>query len=230
MDVTLHIEADAAKTSIYRVSTVEMDPDAVDWEDKEELERTIETLHALSESGELDLAGENTHLFSVDPEGIREILFMDELGRQERLDLDTITLYNEDPDDFARILQNAREGEIFYLRSERGEGYWDLRIESDETESDPTKLSMAYLECSTGKDTYDVLRESYYAYLCDGVDPSRIRYDGKPMEIVEAVFRPTLITGALYRTVWEPHSQTLVLERLPVEPRVFLDELDTMDS
>ncbi len=227
MTITIHLEGSTEKIGIYNLDRLELegiDNGNYDLEDREDLERYLEDVDALVESGELD-ALESAEVVSVlDPENLQEILLGDGSREEEALEIDAITLQNIPADRFLHLIEEAEPGEILYLRNERGEGFWDFSAEVEDEEADPSKISMGYVECSLELDTYDLLRETYYDRLCDTFLPTELRYDETPFNRDRLLFNPSFISGTLYKVVRDPETGTKVLERLPVPTRIFLDE------
>ena len=227
MTITIHLEGSSEKIGIYNLNRLELegiDNGNYDLEDREDLERYLEDVDALVESGELDELESAEVVRVLDPEDLREILLGDGSGEEEALETDAITLQNIPADRFLRLIEEAEPGEILYLRNERGEGFWDFSAEVEREEVDSSRISMGYIECSLEFDTYDLLRETYYDRLCDTFLPTELRYGETPFNRDRLLFNPSFISGTLYKVVRDPETGTKVLERLPVPTRIFLDE------
>ncbi|WP_457605244.1 hypothetical protein [Nitratifractor sp.] len=227
MKLSLHIEADARKIGLYNLDLMDLegiDNADYDFHDREDLERYIDDVDALVSSGEFDVLEESTVFTVLDPENVREMTLSIDEGTEESLSPEECVYNNLSPDSRLKCLERAEEGQIFYLRSERGEGFWDLSLEREEETAEPEKLECGYFDCAETLDTYDLLRESYYDYLCDTILPEKSSYAGTPFQVDSFQFRPSYIRGALFRVVTDPVSGAKALERLPVPDRIFLDE------
>ncbi|ADV46172.1 hypothetical protein [Nitratifractor salsuginis] len=227
MEIKIHLEAGAAKVGLYNLDQLELegiDSDAYDLEDREDLQRYIEDVNALVESQELDLLEAACVVTGANPEEVDLLGVSVDDGEEQELSYDTLTLKNLSVDEPLGIIERAEVGEIFYIRSEEGRGIWDLYTESDEEEFSPEKIEMGYYDCAQTLDTYELLTESYYDYLCDTFVPGKCSYAGTPFEIDNFDYKPALIIGSLYRVILDPESGEKTLERLPCPPQLFLDE------
>ena len=227
MTVSLHIEATTNKVGIYNLDRLDLegiDSAGYNLEDREDLERFMDDVDALVGSGEFEELDDAEVVTVIDPEGIEEMTLSDEKGLEESIGTDAFTLTNLSTLGRLECLEKAEEGNIFYFRSERGEGFFDCSTETEDEQADPGKLQMGYFDCSESLDTYDLLRESYFEYLCDTMVPAKLTYGENAFNMDQFVFKPTFIQGALYRITVEPDSGLKVLERLPCPPRIFLDE------
>jgi len=226
MTANVHIEGTANKVGIYRIDDLEIEgieSESFDLQDREDLERYIETIDALVESGELELLENARVVISLDPEGIEEFTLSVGEGEEESLSLDALQLLNRSILEPLHPITQAEEGAIFYLRDENGEGFWDLSLETEKSVT-PAELSLGYFDCSESLDTYDLLRESYFDVLCDTVLPSELRFGEETFTQERFDFKPGLIRGSLYRITVDASTGEPLLERLPCPPRIFLDE------
>lgn len=226
MSANVHIEGTANRVSIYRIDDLQIEgieSENYDLQDREDLERYMETIDALVESAELDLLENGRSVVSLDPEGIEEFTLSSDESHEESLSLDALQLFNRSILEPLKSISEAEEGAIFYLRSESGEGFWDLSLETEEN-VDPAKLSMGYFDCSESLDTYDLLRESYFDVLCDTVLPSDLHFAEETFTQERFDFKPGLIQGSLYRVAVDATTGEPLLERLPCPPKIFLDE------
>jgi hypothetical protein len=224
MDRTLHLEGTARRVGIYDLGALEpeaFDPDTYDLEDEADLARLAENIEAMAESGELDLLGNSIVVTGVEPETI-DTLSLSRGEEEHPLEIDALRMKNLSACDPLKPLLEAEPGTLFYLRSEEGEGVWDLHAEIEETAGE--EVEMGYYDCSRILDNYELLRESWFDYLCDTLVPDETRIAGVRTDTERFVFRPTRIEGALYRVAAEPGSETRFLERLPLPPQSYLDE------
>jgi len=227
MEIKIHLEAGAAKVGLYNLDQLELEgieSDAYDLNDRDDLLRYIEDVDALVESQELDLLEAASVVVGANPEEVEVLGVSVDGGEEQEIGYDALTLKNLSPADPLGVIDRAELGEVFYLRSEEGRGIWDLVTESEESDFSPEKITMGYYDCGQGLDTYELLAESYYDYLCDTFVPAECDYAGSRFEIDNFDYKPSLISGSLYRVVLDPDSGEKTLERLPCPPRIFLDE------
>jgi len=227
MEISIHLEGTTKKVGIYNLDQLGLEgieSDAYDLMDREDLQRYMEDVDALVESGELDLLEAAEVVTGIDPESLEVLTVTVDGAEEQEIDREALTLKNIPVTEPLAVIQRAEPGEIFYLRSEEGQGVWDLGTESDEETFRAEETELGYYDCSMDLDTYEVLAESYFDALCDTLVPTRSRYDGNPLEVESFDFKPTLIRGALYRAVLDPESGAKTLERLPCPDRIFLDE------
>jgi hypothetical protein len=227
MEIKIHLEAGAAKVGLYNLDQLELEgieSDAYDLNDRDDLLRYIEDVNALVESQELDLLEAACVVVGANPEEVELLGVSVDGGEEQEIGYDALTLKNLSPAEPLGIIKEAEVGEVFYLRSEEGRGIWDLFTESEESDFSPEKITMGYYDCGQDLDTYELLAESYYDYLCDTFVPAECDYAGNRFEIDNFDYKPSLISGSLYRVVLDPESGEKTLERLPCPPRIFLDE------
>ena len=227
MEISIHLEGTTKKVGIYNLDQLELEgieSDAYDLTDREDLLRYMEDVNALVESGELDLLEAAEVVTGVDPETLDVLTVTVDGAEEQELDRDALTLKNIPITEPLAIIQRAEPGEIFYLRSEEGRGVWDLGTESDTESFRAEETELGYYDCSIGLDTYEILTESYFDYLCDTLVPTRSRYGENRLEVESFDFKPALISGAIYRVILDPQTGDKILERLPCPDRIFLDE------
>jgi len=231
MAFKLHIEAEGRKIGFYRLNRLEMegleiDPDAEF--DRENVLELFETINGYVESGELDLLGESTTLTAFDPETASLTLDADNEAEVE-LSLDDVTLDNLNVDKKLELLEKAHIGDIIFVRTEVGEAYWDFSGEG-EAAFDADKIRLGYLDCTEGHDTYEVLRESYYEFLCDLVLPEEARYGDEKLELDEHVLRTTQVWGELYVVRENLPDRRKEFERVDLGGPVELNLVDPTDE
>ena len=231
MACKLHIEGEGRKIGLYRLNRLEME--GLDIDVDEELEREdilelFENVNAYVESGELDLLGESQTLTTVDPEGISMTLDADNEAEVE-LSLDDVTLENLSVDKRLELLENAKVGDIIFVRTEVGEAYWDFSGEG-EAAFDARKLSLGYLDCTMEHDEYEVLRESYVDYLCDLVVPAEARCGDEKLELDEHVLRTQQVWGELFIVRQNLPDRRKEFEKVDLEGPVELNLIDPTDE
>jgi hypothetical protein len=231
MAFKLHIEGEGRKIGFYRLNRLEME--GLDIDIDEELEREdilelFENVNAYVESGELDVLGESQTLTTVDPEGISMTLDADNEAEVE-LSLDDVTLKNLSVDKRLELLENAKVGDIIFVRTEVGEAYWDFSGEG-EAAFDAEKITLGYLDCTREHDEYDVLRESYVDYLCDLVLPSEAAYGDEKLELDEHVLRTQQVWGELFIVRQNLPDRRKEFEKVDLEGPVELNLIDPTDE
>ncbi len=227
MAFRLHIEGEGKKIGFYRLNRLEMegleiDPDA-DF-DEESIKELFDTVNGYIESGELDLLDSSMKLTAIDPETVRMVLDVDGLEERE-ISLDDITLRNIDVDRKLTLLESAKVGDIFFVRTETGEAYWDFNGESEGAFS-PHNIKLGYLDCSESHDQYDILRESCYDFLCDLVLPEEADYNDEKLELEEHILRTGQVYGELYVVREELPGHRKIFQRILLEEKVRLDGFD----
>ncbi len=226
-DITIHIEGQTRRVVLYNLNSLDAEAfttDEYDFNDQSDLQRFIEEINALAEEGELDALEDVRAVLALDPEGIEEITLHQGTPQEagESLDPENFILDNLSPNAPFEMIQRAEVGDLFYLRSESGRGIWDLTGEGAKEEESP--MEIGYYDCTEDLDVYDALRESYYDFVCDTLVPERLKVGGTPLSLDRFDFEPAQIYGALYRVTEDSESGVKSLERLPVPPRLFLDE------
>ena len=231
MAFRLHIEGEGRKIGLYRLNRLEME--GLDIDVDEELEREdilelFENVNAYVESGELDLLGESRTLTTVDPETISMTLDADEQAEVE-ISLDDVALKNLSVDKRLELLENAKVGDIIFVRTEVGDAYWDFSME-EETAFDAQKLSLGYLDCTMEHDEYEALRESYVDYLCDLVVPAEARYCDTKLELDEHILHTQQVWGELYIVRQNLPDRRKVFTKVDLEGPVELHLIDPTDE
>ncbi len=231
MAFTLHIEAEGRKIGFYNLNRLEMegieiDPDAEF--DKENVQELFENINDFVESGELDELDAAQILTTFDPETASATLNVDNIEEVD-VSLDDLTLENIDIDKKLAVLENARIGDIFFIRTEVGDAYWDISGEG-ESEFKLENLRLGYLDCTKSHDQYDVLREAYYDFTCDLVLPEEAHYNEEKLVIDEHVLRPQQIYGELYIVRDSIPSHRKEFERIDMGGPVLLDTTATPEE
>ncbi len=230
MNITIHLEAEAKRVGIYNLNQLELegiDSEAYDLGDQDDLARFMEMINSLVESQELELLEAGKVVVGINPEGIEHLGVSIDKEEEQEFSYDSMTLKNLPLTDPLGIIKRAQVGEIFYLRIEDGLGVWDLVCESEEDSFSYEKIEMGYYDCSEGFNSYDLITQSYYDSLCDTLMPAKCAYKDTPMQVDNFDYKPTLITGSLYRVIHDPESGVKTLERLQSPTQTFLDESDT---
>jgi hypothetical protein len=197
---SIDIGGSARVVKLYDLAS--LDIEGVDFADfdlasREDIAELFELVNDYVETGEADSLSDPVEIRGVDPD---ECVIKVE---GERLTPDEVSLYNVALEDLLAPIQEAEEGDLYYIRSMEGDGEWI--IESDLDELDISKLGIGYTDCSLYFDQYDVLREGYLELICDTILPEKIVYDGESIfELAEFVFDPVQVWGQLYKVVEDP--------------------------
>ena len=199
MAFKLHIEAEGRKIGFYKVNRIELegveiDPD-MDY-DKESLKELFDNLNAYAESGEFDEFDTGVAFTTFDADTATVELDADNLEEVD-LSIADINLDNINVDKKLALLEKAKIGDIFFIRTEIGDAYWDFSGEG-EANFDLEKLRLGYLDCTNSHDVYDVLREAYLDFMCDLVLPEHAYYGDEKLVLDEHVLRTNKVWGELY--------------------------------
>lgn len=215
---TITIKGAAKIVKIYNVTRMEiegLDIEDVDLESKEDVKELFERVNEFVESAEVDAFEPPLVIEGVDPDDC--CIKIDDTKCYS----DEVTLKNYDITDLLAPIQNAQEGELFYIRSEEGDGLWDF--ESEGEIEDIASLSIGYLDCSIYFDQYDILREGYLDVICDTVLPRTISYNDMKIEFQELFFTPVQVYGQLYVVKIDPISETKILQKVDFGGRMLMD-------
>ncbi len=227
MAFKLHIEGEGRKIGFYKLNRLEMEGVEIDADtDFEEMDikELFENINAYIESGELDELESSQTLTVVDPETASLTLDADGLEEVE-ISLDDVMLENLNVDKKLELLEKSKIGDVFFVRSEVGEAYWDLAGEGERTFS-IQNVKLGYLDCSESHDQYDLLRDSYYEYLCDLVVPEVAYYNDEKLELEEHVLRTRQVFGDLYIVRQELPGREKIFQRVTLEEKMRLDGFD----
>jgi len=205
----VNIKGAAKVAKLYNVSRMEMegiDFSEFDLESQEDVRELFELVNDFVETGEADAIEEPLEIHGVDPDECsikigEKIYYPDE-----------ITLKNSAIEELLAPIQEAEEGDIYYVRSMEGDGQWLIEIDTEEI--DPQKLSLEYVDCSIYFDQYDVLREGYLELICDTILPERLQYGESQVEVAEFIFDPVQVYGQLYKVVYDPAGEVKVLQKI----------------
>ena len=205
----ISIKGAAKVVKFYNISRLEiegLDIDAVDLESQEDVREFFELVNDFIESGEADAYEPPIEIHGVDPE--ESVIRVDE----KKLYSDEVILKNETLLSLVTSLQEAKEGEIFYVRSLEGEGVWEFESEGEIEE--PHKLELGYVDCTVLFDQYDVMREGYLDTICDTIMPEHIAYKDQRIELSEFVLHPMQIFAQLYVVKKDPIEGVNLLQKV----------------
>ncbi|BBG66009.1 hypothetical protein NNO_1306 [Hydrogenimonas sp.] len=227
MEFKLHIEAEGRKIGFYKLNRLEIEGIEIDADtdfDELNMRELFENINAFIESGELDALGSSSVMTAMDPESAKIVLDADGLEEVE-VSLDDITLDNIDVDKRLELLEKSKIGDIFFVRTEVGEAYWDLSGECEASFA-LQNVKLGYLDCTESHDQYDLLRESYYDFLCDLVVPEEAYYKDEKLELDEHVLRTQQVYGELYIVRQELPGREKIFQSVVLEEKMRLDGFD----
>ena len=194
---------------VYNVSRMEiegLDLSEFDLESAEDVRELFDLVNDFVETGEVEAFEPPVELNGVDPDECTIEI------EGKRYTSDEVTLWNENIVELLSNIQEAKVGDLFYIRSLEGDGLWD--IDSDAEHIEPSKLALGYVDCSVMFDQYDVLREGYLDIICDTILPEHIRYEDARFELKDFVFHPVQIYGQLYVVVKDPVEDVKFLQKV----------------
>ncbi|WP_456380818.1 hypothetical protein [Hydrogenimonas sp.] len=231
MAFKLHIEAEGRKIGFYKINRLEIEGIEIDPDmefDKENIQELYENINAVIESGELDELDEAQTITSFNPETATITLDAD---NQEEIEVavDDLTLENVNVDKKLELLEKAKIGDVIFVRTEVGEAYWDIGGEG-EASFDLEKVKLGYLDCSRSHNQYDILRESYFDFLCDLVLPEEAHYGDEKLEIDEHVLRTQQVWGELYIVRDNIPDHRKEFERVDIGGPMLLDTTATPEE
>ena len=211
------IKGAAKVVKFYNVTRLEIEGleiDEFDLESREDVRELFETVNDFVETGEADAFEPPMELRGVDPEecAIRVA--------EHTLYSDEVVLANENIVSLVESIQDAEEGEVFYVRSFEGEGVWNFESEGDIDE--PKTLQLGYVDCSILFDQYDVLREGYLDTICDTILPEHISYKNQRIELSEFLFNPVQVYGQLYVVKKDPIEEVNILQKVDFGGRMLV--------
>ncbi len=227
---TIRIEADTTTIMLSNLGDLAeneaMDFNPDDLNELHDIAEVMQQIDAYAESMELELATQTCKYTVVSPDDI-ERMSLDDGENEKALSLDEIVLVNKDFEAMERIVREASPGDILYLRRERGKGVWEFSLECETNES----IEAEYFDCSrNGLNRYDVLAESYYAHLCDTIEPETIGTGGKKAQLERFSIAPQVIYGELYRVVEDPETWDRTLEKIELPGFYFLSKTTENDE
>lgn len=227
MAFKLHIEGEGRKIGFYKLNRLEFEGVEIDTDtdfDEVDIKELFENINAYIESGELDELDASHTITAIDPDSATVTLDADGLDEVE-VSMDDLSLKNLDVDRELKLLKSAKIGDIFFVRTEAGEAYWDLSGEGEESFS-LQNVEIGYLDCTNSHDQYELLRDSYYEFLCDQIIPQEACYKGEKLELDEHVLRSCQVFGDLYIVRQELPGREKIFQRVTLEERMRLNGFD----
>jgi len=199
MERKITIEGDISKITLSNVGMLEeYDIDTDDINEESDIKSIMEEIDAYAQSGELDVMTDVCSYNVMNPEGVEYLAISDDEGDEKEISMDAFKLVNKTMDEAKVLLQRASVGNVIYLRKEQGKANISLSIEmqnSDET------MNLSYFDCSTDRDEYDLLRESYYDVICDTFLPESVATQENEASAENFVFEPEIVYGELYKII-----------------------------
>ncbi|NPA82092.1 MAG: hypothetical protein GXO31_05740 [Epsilonproteobacteria bacterium] len=229
--IKVSFTADSKVVKFYNLTALElledMEFDIYDLNEKRDIEEFFERAEDFVESGEADELADVVSARGMDPESIQEAVLIHPNGNEIDLDIDDIVLENISLEKYVKEIKEGEIGDIIYVRSEFGSGTWDMVADYDESdEVDPTNLKIAYYNCATDMDTYELLSESFYDPLCDTLAPDFLTFEDMEFELEEFIFEPIQVYGELYVIKEDLNGKGKVIERISSERRLVIGEAD----
>ena len=199
MERKITIEGDISKITLSNVGMLEeYDIDTDDINEESDIKSIMEEIDAYAQSGELDVMTDVCSYNVMNPEDVEYLAISDEESDEKEISMDSFKLVNKTMDEAKALLQRASVGNVIYLRKEQGKANISLSLEmqnSDET------MNLAYFDCNTDMDEYDLLRESYYDVICDTFLPESVATQENQASVENFVFEPEIVYGELYKIV-----------------------------
>lgn len=198
--------------------------DVNDLNEEADIRTVMEQLDAYSESAEIDLTTDVRKFVVMDPEGIKGLSILSD-SKEQNLALDDITLVNKSFDPVSEILQASNEGDLIYLRKEKGLSNWEFSIEETDC-----SLRLEYFDCTKKLNQYDLLSESYYDALCDTILPESLSCGEEKARIESFDIDPQIVYGELYRVILDNEAGEKILDRIDLPGFYFLDKTRGTDE
>ena len=198
MERRVIIEGVISQVSISNVGELEeFDYNVDDLNESADIESFMQEIDAYAQSGELNATTDIKSYRVMNSEDVEYCAKSDE-GKEVEISLDDFKLKNQTLQPIKELLENARVGDIIYLRKEQGRGSYELSLELEDSSGE---MSLGYFDCSESLDGYDLLRESYYDVVCDTILPESITAGDSKAVVENFLFEPQLIYGELYRVI-----------------------------
>jgi len=228
--IKVSFTAESKVVKFYNLTSLElledMEFDIYDLNEKRDIEEFFERAEDFAESGEADELADLVSARGMDPESIEEAVLTHPNGNEIDLDIDDLVLENVSLEKYVKEIKEGEVGDIIYVRSEFGSGTWDMIADYDESEEvDPTNLKIAYYNCATDMDTYELLRESFYDPLCDTLAPDFLTFEDIEFELEEFIFEPIQVYGELY-VIKENENGEKIIEKISGERRPVIGEAE----
>ena len=232
MALSIQISAESKVVKIYNLTRLKMedfDINIDDLNEESDLDEFFDKADELIESGEADTISSPLVIKGIEPDEITFSLLTHPNGEDTSFDTDDFELYNCSLENYVKEIKEAKVGDIIFIRSEIGKAEWRFLADSgDEEKIELKDIKMGYYNCNVEMDTYQVLSESYYYYLCDTLNPEYFYYKDNKFQIDEFDFDPFYIYGQLYVIKEDLQTGEKIIEYLPHEGRALLDDMDDL--
>ncbi len=229
MSIKVSLSGNSKVVKFYNLTRLKLleglDVDIYDLNEERDIEEFFERAEEFAQSGEAEELEDVIEVRGLNPEEINEAILTNPNGNEIDIDIDDFVLENLSLENYIKQVKNANIGDIIYLRSEDGDGTWDMVAEYDESEEiDPTNIKIAYFNCASYMDTYELLRESFYEPLCDTLAVDKLSFENIDFELEEFIFEPIKIYGELYVVKEDLQTGDKIIERISSYRKLVLDE------
>ncbi len=228
--VSLNIEAESKVVKFYNLTKLKIegfDVNVDDFNEESDWEEFFDRAEAFIDSGEADEIADPIVVKGIEPDEFQSAVLTHPNDEEEDFDTDNITLENCSLEEYVKILKEGDVGDLIFVRSEIGDAVWSFEAEVDEDERiDTENIRMGYYNCTVDMDTYDILSESYYYYLCDTLNPEHLYYKDTKFDLNEFNFNPFYIYGQIYVIKEDLDTGEKVIENIAHEGKTLLDDID----
>ncbi len=207
--MTISIAGKAKVAKIYNLARLEMegvDFDEFDLESKEDVKELFEIVSDYVETAEADAIEAPQELHMADPDEVS----IEIAGKKYYPD--ELVLKNQNIVELLSSIQEAKEGDLFYIVTMEGDGRWDIDCDTEEVAA--SDVALDYVDCSILFDQYDILKEGYLDVVCDTILPEKIEISGVQTELEEFFFEPIQMYGQLYVVKKDPVADINVLQKV----------------
>ncbi len=231
MAVSLQISAESKVVKIYNLTRLKMeifDINIDDLNEENDIDEFFDKVDEFIESGEADAISSPLEIRGIEPDEITDASLTHPNGEKSSFNIDDVELDNCSLEKYVKEIKDAKVGDIIFIRSEIGKAEWSFTASCEEETADPKNIKIGYYNCAVEMDTYQVLSESYYYYLCDTLNPDYLYYKDNKFETDEFDFDPFYIYGQLYVIKEDLQSGEKVIEYIPHEGKALLDDMDDL--
>ena len=225
MALTVSIEAKARICRVFDLSQLidasEFDPAEVDLSQQADIRQLYEYVTEFVETGEVGAYDDMLfHLHGFDPE-ICEIVIHDRKDRT--IDPDAITLRNRPVAEIVGDMERLPAGKMVLATLSTGDARWDFAGREEVAQADPSALQLGYYDCGGEGDSYEIVANALFDYLCDTFSTDGIAYGGEALELQDFVFHEQQVYGEIFVVTQAPDSDLRMLQRLDPEESALQD-------
>ncbi len=228
--ISLNINGESKVVKFYNLTKLGIegfDVNVDDLNEEHDWDELFDRAEAFIDSGEADVVTEPIVVKGIEPDEFHEAVLTHPNGEEEIFDTDNITLENCSLEKYVKILKEGDVGDLIFIRSEIGDGIWEFEAEiEDEGKINTEDIKMGYYNCTVEMDTYNILNESYYYYLCDTLNPEHLYYKDTKFQLNEFNFNPFYIYGQIYVIKEDLDTGEKIIENIAHEGRTLLDDID----